>query len=127
MTPNALSERPHAQRLAALELANEVRLERARLLRELRLGLVRFHEFDLDAPALQGATVFKLLESVRVRRDVNTSSTGCHKRPTRRAERMLRVFECGFTTTVGSLTAARKEQLRDVVCSLVSSQRPSDG
>ena len=58
-------ERSRAQRLDALERANEVRMRRARLKRDLKAGRVRIHPLLLDPPhCLKTAKVFDLLLAV---------------------------------------------------------------
>jgi hypothetical protein len=111
-----------AARRRNLKRANRVRSERAALLGELRRGAVRFYEFDLDAPVLQGMTVVRLAEHIRVRSDVSTVTRGGYRG--RHARRIVRAFGCGPTTVIGDLSPSRKAQLRNIVAALISSQRP---
>jgi hypothetical protein len=79
-------ERTDVQRLAALERANEIRIARARLKRDLKAGHTQIHGLLLDPPEwLQTAKVFDLLLAVpkygRVK--VNRILTRCRVSPSK--------------------------------------------
>jgi hypothetical protein len=86
-SPTGLTpERSLAQRMDALQRANEIRTERARLKRELKAGRTKIHALLLDPPEyLETAKVFDLLLAVpkygRVK--VNRILTHCRISPSK--------------------------------------------
>ncbi len=98
--PAALTpERTLAQRMDALQRANEIRTRRARLKRDLKAGRVRIDGLLLDPPPyLETAKVFDLLLSVpkygRVK--VNRILTSCRISPSK---------------TIGGLSQRQRDEL----------------
>jgi S13-like protein len=84
--PTAAPERSLVQRMEALQRANDVRSQRARLKRDLKAGRQPIHELLLDPPEfLETAKVFDLLLAVpkygRVK--VNKILTLCRVSPSK--------------------------------------------
>jgi hypothetical protein len=99
-TPSGLTpERSLTQRMDALQRANEIRTERARLKRELKAGRAKIHGLLLDPPEyVQTAKVFDLLLAVpkygRVK--VNRILTHCRISPSK---------------TIGGLSERQRDEL----------------
>ena len=95
----ALPPRSHEQRLDALRRANEVRVARARLKRQLALGERRLDELLAQVPEFaRGAKVFDLMRAVPTLGPV-------------RARQLLVHYGISETKTVGGLSERQRAAL----------------
>ncbi len=97
--PGAAPERSLTQRMDALQRANEIRSERARLKRDLKAGRVHIHGLLLSPPEyLETAKVFDLLLAVPKYGRVKVN-------------RILNMCRISPSKTIGGLSQRQRDEL----------------
>lgn len=115
-----------AQAIAALRRGDEVRSYRADLKRQLSEGRLRFIDVDLDDKRLQTMRVEALLRALPWKakpRKAHRYAPSCAHTRYREVFYEMRLFSA---SRIGSLSAARKNELKAMVLELCPSQRRTE-
>lgn len=112
-----------SQNLEALNKANEVRLYRLEIKRGLSEGRLKFRDIDLSDPRLASMRVEQMLRALPWKTEPRTTHKYINSGAKRRPLVVLQATEMSALTTFGSLSAARKQQLKDCVDEICPSQR----
>lgn len=113
-----------SQQLEANRASARIRTERTSIKRAIWTGQIDFADVDLDAPELQRMRVAELLAFLPVGRYRRTDRQprGNYDR----AERLLWSFRASSRVTIGSLTTARKDELRALVAARLPRREGDD-